>query len=144
MRKYCFLQFCCSYDFFIHAIYVNIHLKRASYDFRDLLYRQECIHALLIQMIDCLRIDMLSVHIPRFMPELCALETRSCEIYSSIEKTPPQRWLRQSTSVERIRAPEFAEGQYAERQQNDCRHIFKQEFFYEITLQSINLAIAQY
>ena len=31
-----------------------------------------------------LRNDMLSVHIPSFIPELCALEIRSCEI----EKTP--------------------------------------------------------
>ncbi len=28
---------------------------------------------------NCLRIDMLSVHIPHSMPELCALETRSCK-----------------------------------------------------------------
>ncbi len=32
----------------------------------------------------CLRNDMLSVRIPSFIPELCALEIRSCEI----EKTP--------------------------------------------------------
>ncbi len=28
---------------------------------------------------NCLRLDMLSVHIPCSMPELCALETRSCK-----------------------------------------------------------------
>ena len=28
---------------------------------------------------NCLRIDIVSVHIPRSIPELCALETRSCK-----------------------------------------------------------------
>ena len=28
---------------------------------------------------NCLRIDVLSLHISRSMPELCALETRSCK-----------------------------------------------------------------
>ena len=28
---------------------------------------------------NCLRIDVLSLHIPCSMPELCALETRSCK-----------------------------------------------------------------
>ncbi len=28
---------------------------------------------------NCLRIDMLSVHILRSMPELCSLETQSCK-----------------------------------------------------------------
>ncbi len=34
----------------------------------------------------CLRNDMLSVSIPTFIPELCVLETRSCEI--EVLKTP--------------------------------------------------------
>ena len=33
----------------------------------------------MIRVKNCLRIDMLSVHIPRSMTELCALETRSCK-----------------------------------------------------------------
>ena len=39
----------------------------------------------------CLHNDMLSVHIPNFIPELCALETRSRKC--SIEKNGFQRLL---------------------------------------------------
>ncbi len=38
---------------------------------------------------NCLRIDTLSVHIPRFMPELWALETRSCEIHVAVMRKRP-------------------------------------------------------
>ena len=62
---------------------------------------------------------MLSLHIPLFMPELCALETQSSEIavlrnaHLKIAKLGKVRWwlLSQSALVERVgfRASDFTE-----------------------------------
>ncbi len=55
---------------------------------------------------NCLRIDVLSVHIPRSMPELCTLETRGCKTavlrnaHLKIAKLGKVRLLRQSASME--------------------------------------------